>query len=149
MSTSGAISPRTILIVNGPNLNMLGTREPSVYGSDTLEDHLARATAAAAHHGATVDSFQSNAEGEIVNAVQQATGKYDAIVINPGAFTHYSWALHDALRSFTGPIIEVHLSNPSARESFRHTSVIASLATGTISGFGGRGYVLAVDALFT
>jgi 3-dehydroquinate dehydratase II len=141
-------APRTILVLNGPNLNLLGTREPEVYGSETLSDHIARASEAADRHGATITSFQSNSEGQLVDAVQQARGTHDAIIINPGAFTHYSWALHDALRSFGGPVIEVHLSNPSAREQFRHTSVVAPLAVGTISGFGGRGYSMAVDALY-
>jgi 3-dehydroquinate dehydratase-2 len=141
-------TPRSILVVHGPNLNLLGTREPSVYGTQTLDDHVAAVTTAAKEHGASVHAVQSNAEHEIVSAVQDANGRFDAIIINPGALTHYSWALHDALRSFPGPIIEVHLSNPSAREEFRHTSVVSPLAKGTISGFGGLGYALAVHALF-
>jgi len=145
-STSG--KPQSILVVHGPNLNLLGTREPAVYGSQTLDDHIATVTAAAKEHGATVHAVQSNAENDIVDAVQSASGRFDAIIINPGALTHYSWSLHDALRSFGGPIIEVHLSNPSAREEFRHTSVVSPLAKGTISGFGGLGYALAVRALF-
>lgn len=145
-SISGA--PTSILVVHGPNLNLLGTREPSVYGTQTLDDHVATVVAAAKEHGASVEAVQSNAEHEIVEAVQAASAKFDAIIINPGALTHYSWALHDALRSFSGPIIEVHLSNPSAREEFRHTSVVSPIAKGTISGFGGLGYALAVHALF-
>ena len=140
-------TPQTILLIHGPNLNLLGTREPAVYGSATLHDHVNTATEAAKKYGVVVTAVQSNAEHDIVECVQTANGTYDAIIINPGALTHYSWALHDALRSFTGPIIEVHLSNPSARENFRHTSVVAPIAMGTISGFGGAGYQLAVEAL--
>jgi 3-dehydroquinate dehydratase-2 len=140
--------PRSILLVHGPNLNLLGSREPAVYGYMTLEDHERTVMESARDHGAAVDAVQSNAEHDIVNHIQQANGRYDAIIINPGAFTHYSWALHDALRSFSGPIIEVHLSNPGARENFRHTSVVAPLAKGTIAGFGNLGYRLAVEALF-
>jgi 3-dehydroquinate dehydratase-2 len=140
--------PQSILVVHGPNLNLLGTREPAVYGTQTLDDHIATVTIAAKEYGATVEAMQSNAEHDVVEAVQAASGRFDAIIINPGALTHYSWALHDALRSFKGPIVEVHLSNPSAREEFRHTSVVSPLAKGTISGFGGLGYALAVHALF-
>lgn len=146
--SSASGKPQSILLVHGPNLNLLGTREPAVYGSHTLDDHIATVTTAAKEHGATVQAVQSNVEGEIVDAVQSASGRFDAIIINPGALTHYSWSLHDALRSFPGPIIEVHLSNPTAREEFRHTSVVSPLAKGTISGFGGLGYALAVHALF-
>jgi 3-dehydroquinate dehydratase II len=140
--------PRSILLVHGPNLNLLGTREPELYGAHTLDDHVQTTKAAASVHDASIDAFQSNSEQEIVECVQKANGQYDAIIINPGALTHYSWALHDALRSFVGPIIEVHLSNPSAREQFRHTSVVAPVAKGTIAGFGSLGYKLAVEALF-
>jgi 3-dehydroquinate dehydratase-2 len=146
--SSASPKPQSILVVHGPNLNLLGTREPAVYGSQTLDDHIATVTAAAKEHGAAVHAVQSNAEHEIVELVQSASGRFDAIIINPGALTHYSWSLHDALRSFKGPIVEVHLSNPSAREEFRHTSVVSPLAKGTISGFGGLGYALAVHALF-
>jgi 3-dehydroquinate dehydratase-2 len=137
----------SVLILNGPNLNLLGSREPDIYGSATLNDHLASATAVATLHGVTIQSMQSNSESEIVDAVHAAAGAYDAIVINAGAFTHYSWALHDALRSFKGHKIEVHLSNPSAREEFRHVSVLAGVVDGSISGFGGLSYVLAIHAL--
>lgn len=137
----------SVLILNGPNLNLLGSREPDIYGSATLNDHITSATAAATLHGVTTHSMQSNSESEIVDAVQAATGTYDAIIINAGAFTHYSWALHDALRSFKGKKIEVHLSNPSAREEFRHVSVLAGVVDGSISGFGGLSYVLAIHAL--
>lgn len=137
-----------ILLIHGPNLNLLGTREPATYGTATLDQHVATATAAAAAHGAAVDALQTNSEAEMVGAVQGAGTVYGAIIINAGAFTHYSWALHDALRSFPGKIVEVHLSNPGAREQFRHTSVVAPVSMGTIAGFGGLGYSLAVQALF-
>ena len=133
---------RTILVIHGPNLNLLGEREPAIYGTSSLDDHCA-AVRSAAGEGRTVDSFQSNSEAEVVGAVQGARGRYDAIIINAGALTHYSWALHDALRAFDGPKIEIHISNPGAREGFRHTSVIAPVVNGTIAGFGGLGYDVA------
>ncbi len=136
----------TILLLHGPNLNLLGEREPQVYGTATLADHVAATEAAAAEHGHTVESVQSNHEGELIDAIHGARGRCAAIIINPGAFTHYAWALHDALAAFDGPIVEVHLSNPNAREPWRHTSVVAPVATGTIAGFGQLGYLLAVDA---
>ncbi len=139
---------RKVLMIHGPNLNLLGQREPEVYGSATLADHTKTTKDALAKHGASLQTMQSNSEAQIVDAVHQARGVVDAIIINAGAFTHYSWAIHDALKSFAGPIIEVHLSNPAAREKFRHTSVIAPVALGTIAGFGGLGYELAVQALF-
>ncbi len=141
------MSLSSILVVHGPNLNLLGTREPDVYGTATLADHVATVTAAAAPHGISVADVQSNSEGELVNAIHAAKGAHDAIIINAGAFTHYSWALHDALRSFPGNVIEVHLSNPGAREEFRHVSVLSGVVNGTISGLGGVGYSLAVQAL--
>ena len=137
----------SILVIQGPNLNLLGTREPEVYGTATLADHVAAVVSAAQPHGISVADFQSNSESDLVNAIHTAKGTHDAIIINAGAFTHYSWALHDALRSFPGNIVEVHLSNPGAREDFRHVSVLAGVVNGTISGFGGQGYVLAVQAL--
>lgn len=141
------MSLSSILVVHGPNLNLLGTREPDVYGTATLADHVATVAAAAAPHGISVADVQSNSEGELVNAIHAAKGVHDAIIINAGAFTHYSWALHDALRSFPGNVIEVHLSNPGAREEFRHVSVLSGVVNGTISGLGGVGYSLAVQAL--
>ncbi|CAB4610405.1 unannotated protein [freshwater metagenome] len=141
------MSLSSILVVHGPNLNLLGTREPDVYGTATLADHVAAVTAAATPHRISVADVQSNSEGELVNAIHAAKGVYDAIIINAGAFTHYSWALHDALRSFSGNVIEVHLSNPGAREEFRHVSVLSGVVNGTISGLGGVGYSLAVQAL--
>ena len=136
-----------VLLLNGPNLNLLGTREPEIYGSATLDDHVAQATAAAHAHGLEVEHVQSNHEGAMVDAIHRARGRCAGIVINPGAFTHYSWAIHDALAAFDGPVVEVHLSNPNAREQWRHTSVVAPVATGSIIGFGGAGYRMAIDAL--
>lgn len=137
----------TILLLSGPNLNLLGSREPSVYGTKTLDDHVASATAAAEAHGLTLRHLQSNSESQIIEAIHAARSTTAAIVINPGAFTHSSWAIHDALAAYDGAIIELHLSNPDSREPWRRTSVIAPVATGSISGFGAHGYVLAVDAV--
>lgn len=141
------MSLTSLLVLHGPNLNLLGSREPEVYGTATLADHVAAVVSAAQPHGISVADFQSNSESDLVNAIHAAKGTHDAIIINAGAFTHYSWALHDALRSFPGNIVEVHLSNPGAREDFRHVSVLSGVVNGTISGFGGQGYVLAVQAL--
>ncbi len=137
----------TILLLSGPNLNLLGEREPAVYGTATLTDHVATASEAAALHGLSVVHFQSNHEGDLVDAIQAARGTHGAIIINPGALTHYAWAIHDALAAFDGPIVELHLSNPNAREPWRHLSVVAPVATGSIVGFGGHGYRLAVEAV--
>lgn len=143
-----AVSERpVVLLLHGSNLNLLGDREPEVYGTATLDDHVATARRAAEERGWALEALQSNHEGDLVEAVHGARSRCAAIIVNPGAFTHYAWSLHDALAAFTGPVIEVHLSNPSARESWRHTSVVAPVATGTIAGFGGRGYELAVAAL--
>jgi 3-dehydroquinate dehydratase-2 len=143
------MSLSSILVLHGPNLNLLGHREPDVYGTSTVADHVKTVKDALGARVVSVADIQSNSEAELVNAVHAAKGVHDAIVINAGAFTHYSWALHDALRSFDGRIIEVHISNPGAREEFRHVSVLASVADGTISGFGGLGYKLAVEALLS
>lgn len=137
----------SLLVLHGPNLNLLGTREPDVYGAATLADHIASLTEAAHAHSMTVTDIQSNSESVIVEAIHAAQNVHDFIIINAGAFTHYSWAIHDALRSYAGRVIEVHISNPGAREDFRHVSVLSSVVDGTISGFGGYGYVLAVHAL--
>lgn len=137
----------SLLVLHGPNLNLLGTREPEVYGTATLADHVKTVKEAASVHKISVADMQSNSEAELVKMVHESIGKTDAIIINAGAFTHYSWALHDALKSFPGYVIEVHLSNPGAREEFRHVSVLADVVDGTISGFGGTGYALAVQAL--
>ena len=136
-----------VLVLHGANLNLLGQREPHVYGSATLADHVDTVRQAADRHALTVEAFQSNHEGELVDAIHGARGRCAAIIINPGAFTHYAWSLHDALATFAGPVIEVHLSNPNAREPWRHTSVVAPVATGTIAGLGGHGYELAVEAI--
>ena len=136
-----------VLLLSGPNLNLLGEREPETYGSATLADHVAVARGAAGPYGLKIEHLQSNHEGELIDAVHGARGRCVAIIVNPGAFTHYSWALHDALATFEGPIVELHLSNPEAREAWRHTSVVAPVATGTIAGFGADGYRLAVDAV--
>ena len=136
-----------MLLLNGPNLNLLGEREPDVYGTATLDDHVEMVRHAAGELGLEIEHLQSNHEGEIVDAIHAARGRAAAIVINPGAFTHYAWAIHDALAAFRGPVLEVHLSNPQAREDWRHLSVVSPVATGTITGLGGLGYVLAVKAV--
>ena len=146
-STVADMTISSVLVVNGPNLNLLGQREPEVYGSATLDDHVSSLRAEAQKFNIKIDHLQSNSESDIVSAIQSARTTHDAIIINAGAFTHYSWAIHDALRSFDGPIVEVHLSNPGARENFRHVSVVSPVVTGTISGFGGSGYVLALHSL--
>jgi 3-dehydroquinate dehydratase II len=138
---------RLISLLHGPNLNLLGQREPHIYGTARLDDYVATASKAAAELGLEVDAFQTNHEGELVDAIHAARGRAAAIIINPGAFTHYAWSLHDALAAFEGPIIEVHISNPNAREPWRHTSVIAPVVTGTILGLGMHGYELAVQAV--
>jgi len=137
----------TVLLLSGPNLNLLGLREPDIYGADTLEDHVATATAVASDLGLELEHLQSNHEGELVDAVHGARGRVAAIIVNAAAMTHYSWSLRDALAAFDGPVVELHLSNTAARESWRHTSVVTPVATGLISGFGGHGYRLAVEAV--
>jgi len=134
-------------VLSGPNLGLLGEREPTIYGTDTLADHVERARHTAESHGLAVEHLQSDHEGVLVEAVHGARGRAAAIVINAAALTHYGWSLHDALAAFEGPVIEVHLSNPEAREPWRHTSVLAPVATGTISGLGGLGYELALTAV--
>ncbi|MGH9115150.1 MAG: type II 3-dehydroquinate dehydratase [Acidimicrobiales bacterium] len=136
-----------VLLLSGPNLNLLGQREPEVYGTTTLADHVAAATEEASRLGLTVEHLQSNHEGDLVDAIHAGRGRVAAIVVNAGAFTHYSWAIHDALAAFDGPVVEVHLSNPAAREAWRSTSVVAPVATGSIVGLGGIGYRLAVQAV--
>lgn len=137
----------SILLLNGPNLQLLGQREPEIYGTASLADHVRSALAAATAHGFHLEHLQTNHEGELVDAIAKARGVHDAIVINAGAFTHYAWAIHDALAAFDGPVVELHLSNPDTREAWRHTSVITPVATGIIAGFGGAGYRMAVDAV--
>lgn len=136
----------TILLLSGPNLNLLGEREPEIYGTDTLESLVAEARTAAEAAGHTLEHFQSNHEGELIDAIQGARGRCGAIVMNPGALTHSSYALADALAAFDGVKVELHLSNPSAREEWRRKSVVAPYVTGTIAGFGRTGYRLAVEA---
>jgi 3-dehydroquinate dehydratase-2 len=137
----------TILLLHGPNLNLLGEREPSVYGTATLDDHVQATRSAAAGYGLEIEAFQSNHEGAMVDAIHAARGRAAGIIINPGAFTHYAWAIHDALAAFDGPIVEVHISNPERREPWRHTSVVSPVATGSITGLGMHGYELAVAAI--
>ncbi len=135
-----------VLLVHGPNLNLLGHREPAIYGTATLADHVAVARATAEERGWALDDVQSNHEGVVVESIHGARGRCRAVVINPGAFTHYAYALTDALAAFEGVKVELHLSNPAAREEWRRRSVVAPVVTGTIAGFGGVGYRLAVGA---
>jgi 3-dehydroquinate dehydratase-2 len=134
-------------LVHGPNLNLLGQREVDIYGTTTEADLVALVEKAAAGHGLTVEFFQSNHEGGLVDWVHAARGRCAAIVVNAGALSHYGWSLHDALATFEGPILEVHLSNTAKREAWRHTSVLTAVANGTIMGLGPHGYELAVDAI--
>lgn len=135
------------LVINGVNLNMLGIREPGIYGKSTLADLEEMVTEKARELGVEVDFFQSNFEGEIVEKIHGAMGVYDGIIINPGAFTHYSYAIRDAFGSVKMKVIEVHISNIHKREEFRHTSVIVPECIGQICGLGFKGYVLALEAL--
>ena len=138
---------RRILLLNGPNLNMLGTREPEIYGRDSLDDIVAAARSHAQTLGFELDARQSNVEGELVTWIQEAHGSHCGIIINAGALTHTSVAILDALTLVGKPIVEVHLSNVFAREEFRRHSFISPAAHGVICGFGGQGYRLALDAL--
>jgi 3-dehydroquinate dehydratase-2 len=147
VTSSGAQARPIVLLLSGANLNLFGQRDPEFYGTDTLEDFVARARAAAERHGLELEHLQSNFEGELVEAVHRARGRAAAVIVNPGAFGHYAWSLHDALAAFDGPVVELHVSNPYAREPWRHTSVIAPVADGTVAGFKGHGYELAVDAV--
>lgn len=144
-----AVSPNRplVLLLHGANLDLLGEREPEIYGSATLADHVTAARAAADEHGFDLEDDQSNHEGRLIELIHAARGRCAAIVINPGAFTHYAWGLHDALATFDGVVVEVHLSNPNTREPWRHTSVVAPVATGTIAGFGAAVYPLALHAV--
>jgi 3-dehydroquinate dehydratase-2 len=138
---------KSVLLLHGPNLQLLGSREPEIYGTATLLDHVATVRAAVEKLGWVLADVQSNSEADLVAAIHDARQNHAAIIINPGAFTHYSWAIHDALSAYNGPIVEVHLSQPLRRESWRHVSVVAPLAIGTIAGFGAAGYELAVAGL--
>ncbi|WP_087026788.1 type II 3-dehydroquinate dehydratase [Thaumasiovibrio subtropicus] len=137
---------KRILLLNGPNLNLLGLREPGHYGSDTLASIVSRLTEQAAHAGYTLDHLQSNAEHALIDAIHQAHGKVDFILINPAAFTHTSVAIRDALLGVAIPFIEVHLSNVHAREPFRHHSYLSDVAKGVICGLGAQGYEFALQA---
>jgi 3-dehydroquinate dehydratase-2 len=140
---------KRILVLNGPNLNMLGTRQPEVYGRTTLGEieSAMRDLAESLAPGVDLSFFQSNHEGALIDAVQQSTGEIDAIIINPGGLTHTSVALRDALVGADRPVVEVHMSNIHARESFRHHSYIAPIAVGQIAGFGAAGYLLALRSV--
>lgn len=138
---------KKILVINGVNLNMLGVREPGIYGSSTLEDLENTITQKSKEIQCSVDFFQSNIEGEICTKIQEALGVYDGIIINPGAFTHYSYAIRDAISSVKIPTVEVHISNIHKREEFRHTSVIVPECIGQICGLGLKGYELALEAI--
>jgi 3-dehydroquinate dehydratase II len=137
----------TVLVLNGPNLGRLGSREPEIYGTATLADVAAACTTLGAELGLTVDVRQTDDEAELIGWVHEAAELRLPVVLNPAAFTHYSYALRDALAMRTAPLVEVHLSNPAARESFRHVSVVAGVADGTIAGFGLRSYELALRAV--
>lgn len=136
-----------ILVLHGPNLNLLGTREPEIYGYTTLDDINEMIAARAAEAGVETAFFQSNQEGDLVDAIQQANHKFDYILFNAAAFTHYSIAIRDAIAAIDVPVIEVHLSNIHKREEFRHTSVLAPVAMGQISGLGVESYLAALEAI--
>ena len=136
-----------ILLINGPNLNLLGKRQPEIYGSLTLQDIVGRVTARAKELGAEIVPFQSNHEGAIVDFVQQNAPAADGAIINAGALTHYGLSLRDAFESVQKPFVEVHISNIHAREEFRHHSVLADIAVAQVAGLGWRGYIEALDAL--
>jgi 3-dehydroquinate dehydratase-2 len=138
---------KSILVLNGPNLNLLGTRQPEVYGSTTLADVEAMCAEKAKALGIEIDFRQSNHEGTLVDWIHEAKGKHDGIVINAGAYTHTSIALHDAIASVELPVAEVHISNIHKREEFRHLSYISKVSVGMICGFGPYGYLMAIDAL--
>ena len=136
-----------ILIINGPNLNLLGKREPGVYGNDSLEEIQREILEKAKQMNIEVAFFQSNHEGSIIDALHEAMDSYDGVVLNAGAYTHYSYAIRDAIAAIKIPVVEIHLSNIHAREEFRHTSVIAPVCAGSIAGFGKKSYILGLRAV--
>ncbi|WP_067175798.1 type II 3-dehydroquinate dehydratase [Microtetraspora niveoalba] len=138
---------RPVLVLNGPNLGRLGSREPDVYGAQTLEDLAALCRETGRELGLSVEVRQTDDEAELIGWIHEAADGKIPVVLNPAAFTHYSYALRDAIAQRTAPLVEVHISNPNAREEFRHTSVVAAVATGTIAGFGMSSYVLALRAI--
>jgi 3-dehydroquinate dehydratase II len=140
-------TPPLIFVLNGPNLNLLGSREPEIYGSDTLDDIAGRLSEQAKELGVALDIRQSNHEGHLIDWLHEAQDrKAKAVILNPGGYSHTSVALHDAVKAIATPVIEVHLSDPETRESFRHTDLVALAATQLIKGEGARGYSLALDA---
>jgi 3-dehydroquinate dehydratase-2 len=136
-----------LLVLNGPNLNLLGTREPEVYGADTLADIVADLRVLAETRGAALRDMQSNSEGELIDALHDAREWAAGVIFNPGAFTHYSIALRDAVAAIELPVVETHLSNVHAREEFRHQSVVTAVCLGVVAGFGRDSYAVALDAL--
>ena len=146
MSGLSAARP-VVLLLHGPNLNLLGERDPAVYGTATLDELVAAAGAAAAEAGLELEHLQSNAEADLVEAIHGARGRCAGIIVNAGALTHYAWSLHDALATYEGVKVELHLSNPAPREPWRHVSVLAPAVDGSIAGFAADGYPLAVVAV--
>jgi len=138
---------RRILVLNGPNLNLLGTREPEVYGSESLADIMADLADVAAARGAEISTLQSNSEGDLIDALHDARQSVDGIIFNPGGYTHTSVALRDAISAIEIPVIETHLSNVHARESFRHVSLLSAVCLGVVGGFGRHSYFVALDGL--
>ena len=141
------MSDGTVLLLSGPNLNLLGSREPEVYGTDTLDDIVAALHGLAADRGAELRHVQSNHEGALIDALHDARDWADGVIFNPGAFTHYSIALRDAIVASELPVVETHLSNVHAREEFRHTSVVSAVCLGVVLGFGAGSYVAALEGL--
>ena len=139
--------PKKVLVLLGPNLNMVGIREKGVYGTESAQSIEADIYAQAAARGLECEVFQSNHEGDLIDRIHQALGDFDGMIINAGALTHYSYALHDAIAAVSIPCVEVHMSNIHAREEFRHKSVLSAVCIGQIVGFGKQGYFLAMDAL--